>query len=282
MRTYPSVAARVMSVAGVVTSVAAVQAETIRSGAGSNAAAIQAVVDQYRADLGGLNPNNPGTFVTGRREINWDAVPDNFSSPNLLPADFFNGPNPPRSRGVVFSTPGSGFLVSADSDNPSAAAPNFADIDASYAAQFGVFSPQRLFIADRSNVTDVSFFVAGTNIPATSRGFGAVFSDVDVAGSTKIEFFGAGDVSLGSHDVPAAGAGSASFSFLGVFFEDAVVTRVRITSGSAALAPGVLDVSDGGASDLVVMDDFIYGEPVPEPASLALLVAGALLGLRRR
>jgi len=50
---------------------------------------------------------------------------------------------------------------------------------------------------------------------------------------------------------------------------------VRITSGNAALSAGVLD---GGAIDLVVMDDFIYGEPiaVPEPGTWALLCLGAL------
>jgi hypothetical protein len=33
---------------------------------------------------------------------------------------------------------------------------------------------------------------------------------------------------------------------------------VRITSGTAAIGPGI---TDGGATDLVVLDDFIYGEP---------------------
>lgn len=36
------------------------------------------------------------------------------------------------------------------------------------------------------------------------------------------------------------------------------IARVRITSGNAALGTGV---NDGGATDLVVMDDFVYAEP---------------------
>src|SRR5213592_5197134 len=81
------------------------------SASGSSPAGIQATVDAYRADLGSLNPNVAGSFGSGRREINWDGVPDASSAPNLLPANFFNVNSP---RGTVFSTPGSGFEVSAN------------------------------------------------------------------------------------------------------------------------------------------------------------------------
>lgn len=73
-------------------------APVVRQGSGANAAAIQATVDQFRADLGGaLNPNNGQSFPTGRREINWDGVPDQFSSPNFLPPNFFNVNSPRRA-----------------------------------------------------------------------------------------------------------------------------------------------------------------------------------------
>src|SRR5262245_41254973 len=71
---------------------------------------IRATVEDYRTLLGTLNPNVPGSFASGRREINWDAVPDAFAAPNNLPANFFNANSP---RGVVFFTRGSGFQVSA-------------------------------------------------------------------------------------------------------------------------------------------------------------------------
>src|SRR5215831_7508968 len=57
---------------------------------GPDASAITPSVDAFRSDLGSLNPNVTGSFGTGRREINWDAVPANFSAPNLLPNNFFN------------------------------------------------------------------------------------------------------------------------------------------------------------------------------------------------
>src|SRR5947199_3075972 len=100
-------------------------AVTVSSGA--NAAAIQGAVDSFRANLGTLNPNVAGSFGSGRREINWDGVPDALSAPNNLPANFFNVNSP---RGVVLSTPGSGFQVSATA--ASGTPVNFGNIDASY------------------------------------------------------------------------------------------------------------------------------------------------------
>src|SRR5881227_3108569 len=110
------------------------------SASGSSPAGIQATVDAYRANLGTLNPNVAGSFGSGRREINWDGVPDALSAPNNLPANFFNVNSP---RGVVLSTPGSGFQVSATA--ASGTPVNFGNIDASYTNTFSTFSAQRLF-----------------------------------------------------------------------------------------------------------------------------------------
>jgi len=130
----------------------------------------------------------------------------------------------------------------------------------------------------------VNFFVPGSTTAALTKGFGAVFTDVDLANTTSLMFFDASNVSLGTFFVPAQPF-DASFSFLGVDFGSAVVSRVRITSGNAALGTGILD----GGSDLVVMDDFIYGEPtaaVPEPSIWTLLILGfagvGFMAYRRR
>ena len=228
------------------------QVAVLRSSA-ANAAGLQAVVDSYRAELGEPSHVAGPPASAGRREINWDGVPANRSSPNALPGDFFNVNSP---RGVVFSTPGSGFQVSANSaDGPTA----FGNINPAYSSTFSTFSAQKLFTAVGSNITDVVFVVPGSTTRATVRGFGAVFSDVDLPTSTHIEFFDAGGRSLGQLAVPAGPSGG--LSFLGVALsEDAPVgiARVRITSGNAALGASV---NDGGVVDLVVMDDFIYGEP---------------------
>jgi len=261
---------------GAATLAMSAQAEDVFTAAGSSAAAITSAITDFRNALGTLNPNQAGSFGTGRREINWDGVPDNRSAPNLLPADFFNVNSP---RGAVFSTPGSGMEVSATA--ASGTPVQFGNIDAAYPGLFEPFSPQRLFTAVGSNVVDVDFFVAGTTQAALTRGFGAVFSDVDSATSTVLSFFDLSHNPMGTYAVPAAG-GNEGFSFLGVDFGTASVARVRITSGNQALAAGTT------TEDLVTMDDFIYGEPipaVPEPGIAALMVAGiGILGavVRRR
>src|SRR5581483_9428443 len=112
-----------------------------------NAAAIQATVDSFRTALGTLNPNQAGSFGSGRREINWDGVPSNFAAPNLFPANFFNVNSP---RGVLLSTPGSGLQTSGATTDASAgqpAAANFGNVNPSYTSTFQPFSPQRLFTA---------------------------------------------------------------------------------------------------------------------------------------
>ncbi|MEO7649435.1 MAG: hypothetical protein ABIZ80_03130 [Bryobacteraceae bacterium] len=234
------------------------------SASGANPAGIQATVDSFRSALGPLNPNVAGAFGTGRREINWDGVPDALSSPNNLPANFFNVNSP---RGVVFSTPGSGFQTSA---NAGIAPIEFDNINPTYSGIFQTFSPQRLFTSLGSNIIDVNFFVPGSNTASSTSGFGAVFTDVDLANTTSIEFFNTGGQSLGTFFAPTANNG---LSFLGVQFNAGErIGRVRIASGNASVGPN----DAVGGLDVVVMDDFIYAEPaaVPEPFTTLLIGAG--------
>ena len=229
---------------------------------GANAAAITAARDAFRAAVGG-----------DRREINWDGVPDTFADPNLLPGNFFNANSP---RGAEFSTPGTGFLVSANAGG--------APVLFGFPNDFQAFSAQRLFTAVNSNITDVTFFVPGTAIAATTSAFAAIFVDVEVAGLTKMEFFDPSNSLIFSRNV-LAGANQ-GLSFLGAIADAGEkIARVRLTSGlNTITANGAL----GNASDdVVVMDDFLYAEPtaVPEPSSLVLAGLGLLCSLgwiRRR
>ena len=276
-------AAALMIVAPAVTFAAPI----IRSVGGSaDPASIQGTVDQFRADLGDPNNGNtPGPLADGRREINWDGGGD--AAPATLfptPMETFN--TAPLSRGGVFETPGSGFEISGQP------APEFGDINPTYPDIFSAFSSPRLFTPLDSTTTDVLFFIPGTDTRALSSGFGAVFTDVDLADSTLMQFFDQNGGLLQSLFVEEGTVADGSLSFLGVSFtEGAILSRVRITSGTDPLGAATNDDPANGI-DLVVMDDFLYGEPqlaaqgVPEPSTLALLLAGFLpamiLWYRRR
>jgi len=215
---------------------------------------ITTALGKFRNLLGTLN-TTPGAHG-GRREINWDGGPPELTNNDLFPGDFFAATDPAlpdgRKRGLINTTPGTGFSIS---DN------DFSFINPTYRRQFNAFSPLKTFTAVGSNITDNFFKVPGTDIDATVQGFGVVFSDVNNASSTSMEFYN-GDRLLGSFKVPNTGNNNpGGFSFLGVYFPNEKVTRVRIFSGSAALSPTQDDLSDGGGEDLVIMDDFIYSEP---------------------
>ena len=221
---------------------------------------IDAAMAQYRALLGPDNGGEPGGKASGRREINWDGVPDALAAPHMLPGDFFNASVVPRARGAVLATPGAGVQVSAKLGNAAGIPVRFGHINPTYPALFKTHSPERLFSPIGSNVVEMRFFVPGTQTPALVRGFGAVYTDVNLA-HTSFEYFDRHDRSLGRFAIPAAPKG---LSFLGVAFAQAVVARVRIEYGTAALGP-----NDSDTADVSVMDDFIYGEPQPTPAAAA-------------
>src|SRR5262249_5827498 len=135
------------------------------------------------------------------------------------------------------------------------------------------FSGQKLFSPIGTNSSEADFLVAGANVKGLTPGVGVVFSGGDVAGSTGIVLIG-GDGVLGRGRAPgrtdARGASVVSralrthargASFVGVVFSNPVIRRAVIISGNGALSPTEKDISQGGRLDLVVMDDFLYGEP---------------------
>ena len=111
---------------------------------------------------------------------------------------------------------------------------------------------------------ELRFTVAGSTTPAAVTGFGVVFSDVDRQGSASIKMFDAAGRSLGQYHAPIR-SDAAGLSFIGVAFDSAIVARVVITAGQAAIDAGLEDLTDGGTRDLVVTDDFLYGEPQALP-----------------
>ncbi len=237
-------------------------AQVVRQGSGANTAALQSIVDQFRTDLGGANNGVGGSFTSGRREINWDGVPDAFAEPNNLPLDFFNVNSP---RGVIFNAvedeTGAAlnqFAVSANT--ASGTAVRFSNLNASYLAIFTTFSAERLFTMRNAHMMEVNFVIPGTNIPATVSGFGVVFCDVDssTGGSRSlIRVYGVDGRQLSAASSPVLDNG---LSFVGISFNAGErIARVVIESGNAPLS--ATNVDGTGGVDVVAMDDFIYGEP---------------------
>jgi hypothetical protein len=250
----------------------------IFSGAGVGAASIQTVVDNFRNAVGNPNnANNPGELTSGRREINWDGG-GTANTPGGTPFNAFQ-----NIRGALFTTPGTGFTqspVAAGGLDTVFGNPTYVDL-------FTTFSPARVFVPVGSNITDVTFFIPGTNgaVPATVTAFGAVFTDVDLANTSSIQYFDINGVSLGTFFAPNVVGATNTLSFLGVLFNAGEqISRVRIISGNTALS---MTAVDGPNVDLVGLDDFIYAEPrsVPESSTVVLLGAGLIalgFGVMRR
>jgi hypothetical protein len=238
--------------------------------AGPNAESIQSTVDEFRAALGDPNnANDPGPLDSGRREINWDGGGNNDTTDTpVTPFNVFL-----NTRGGQFTTLGTGLAQAPPSGGPQGGLAGLFD-NQTYGDIFTPFSPLRLFTPVGSNVTQAVFFIPGTNgeDPATVSGFGVVFTDVDQPdgsrsdkkrgdhqASTQMEYFDADDKLLFRGLVPAS-PGDGSLSFFGIVFDDARIARVLITTGNVAPGP-----DDDANHDVVMMDDFLYGEPQARP-----------------
>lgn len=254
---------------------------TTFTASGATAGDIQGSVDSFRNSLG--NPNN-GNAVGGRREINWDGGTATDGTLAVTPFTVFQ-----NTRGATFTTPGIGLTQApiiggtVDIVPGGAVQGSLSAINATYATAFSTFSPNRLFVPLGSNISDGFFSLPGTGgtVPATVSGFGALFTDVDLAGGASLQFFDAQGTSLGIFNAPCGSGAICSptngtLSFLGVIFSTEQIARVRIINGNTALGP-----NDNPAEgiDVVALDDFLYSEPrvvVPAPAALMLLGLGLM------
>ncbi len=241
---------------------------------GVGTAAAQTALSQFQAAIGGVKNTAAAPQMGGFRSITWDGV-------KLDGTDFGGGANTtvvnlnktiviPKNRfigqGVFFGDP---YAVSGD---------GFADVNPNVAGLFTPFSSPNVFaMVNGPNTIDMSFNLPtannGTPVPAATRGFGAIFLNNELQGSSSapgssIEYF-SGDKLLGTFYVPAGTQGQAEF--LGELFPNAVVTNVTLTLGTDALfsfngvtsTPGPNANNPAAGHNLVATDDFDFAEPVP-------------------
>jgi hypothetical protein len=235
-------------------------AQRVFQAAGPDAAAIQGTVEAFRTALGNPNNGNAGPQPSGRREINWDGGGSTATTDPVTPFDVFL-----NSRGARFTTRGVGLSQAPPSGGPQGGLVELFD-NPTYANIFTTFSAPRLFTPVGSRITEGFFFVPGTNggQEAVVTGFGAIFTDVDtptgqtLKHDTMIEYFDARNHRIFIGLVPSS-PGDATLSFFGIVFDDPRIARVRITTGNSAPGPG----PDDTLRDIVMMDDFFYGEPQP-------------------
>jgi len=277
-RLHPIVLATGIALVSVFTTTGEAAFVPFSVGGDSTPASIQTTVENFRNAIGGINNLNVPSTTGGRREINWDGGGAVVGAAGATPFNVFLD-----NRGARVTTPGTGFLQTPVNDSLLTTSPNG---NSTYATTFVPFSPVRIFTPTGSNISDVFFFLPGTNgaVGATVRGFGAVFSDVDLANITQLQFFDQTNTQIFSGFVaPVTVPGGLSFlGALGNAGEQ--IARVRITTGNTALGPNAID--GVGGVDVVVLDDFIFAEPVPEPASLTLsglgMVGVLMLGFWRK
>src|SRR5207249_10186782 len=112
----------------------------------------------------------------------------------------------------------------------------FTSVNPNVGNLFPAFSPSNTFAMFNDNTIDLSFVLASahttTPTPAATRGFGAIFKNVELANSTSIEYFN-GDTSLGKFFVPVGTAGQPEF--LGELFDSPIVTSVSFVLGTDVL-----------------------------------------------
>lgn len=119
----------------------------------------------------------------------------------------------------------------------------------------------------------MTFFSPGDQTTcALVRGLGVVFTDVDLPDTTKLDYYDAEDKLVYTLYVPAMW-GSETLSFAGAEFSALCIGRVGITTGNIGLGENIEEIrspTDNGY-DLVAMDDFIFGEPIPSSNVKAIM-----------
>lgn len=223
---------------------------------------LSGIVSDFQDSLGGSNngnslgPINSGGF----RQINWDAAVVPFD----MPGNFFNKDVP---RGAILKAKGGKFAVSNPSPNPTNDDKFSSILPTFVTSKFRTFSPFRLFTPVKRNKFSIQFRVPGSSKKAAVTGFGAVFTDVRKKRKTTMQFYDKRGCLIAKVAVPPSPSG---LSFVGVIVQTPgnvskalrSIYRVNIKLGNISVEKFAKGYPAKKGGDVVVMDDFIYGEPL--------------------
>jgi hypothetical protein len=223
----------------------------------------------FQAAIGGSKNTSPAPQPSGFRTITWDGVKvdgsDAVSGPNSttvitlghtvgIPLNRF------QNQGLFF---GAIYAVSND---------GFMDVNPSVGGGFNpvlfpAFSAPNTFAMFNDNGIDFKFVLPATPfsppVSAVSRGFGAIFLNVQQPGTT-IQYFH-GSTVLDTLNVPTNNTAGAAV-FAGELFNSPIVTNILLTLGQGVIfkfdGTTVTSGSANSASNnLVATDDFLFAEP---------------------
>ena len=221
-----------------------------------------------------------GSFGSGRREINWDGVPDAFSAPNNLPGQLLQRQLAARRRLHARRAP-----AFRSAPTPAPRRPiEFGDIDPTYPTQFDAFSAAAAVHGRRQQRHRRQLLRARLDHAGARRAASAWSSPTSTSQQTSLEFFDASNKSLGTFFAPAP-AGNETLLVPRRRFNAASVARVRITSGQQRARPAGTRrqtswrwMTSSTASRRGVA-------AIPEPETYALMLTGlgvvAFFGRRR-
>ncbi len=232
---------------------------------GNSVTAAQALAN-FEAAIGGAKNTAPAPQNGGFRVITWDGVKtdgtDSVAGANstvvITPGHTVGIPlNRFQGSGVFF---GAIYAVSND---------GFTDVNPNVSGLFPAFSTPSTFAMFNDNGIDFTFVPASSPftgpVSAASRGFGAIFLNVQQPGTT-IQYFH-GSTLIDTLNVPTNPTAGAAV-FAGELFSNPIVTNVLLTLGNGAIFKfDGTTVTSGGANtasnNLVAVDDWAFAEPVP-------------------
>jgi hypothetical protein len=232
---------------------------------GNTTTAAQAEAN-FKTAIGGTKNTTPAPQNGGFRVITWDGVKvdgtDSAAGPNstvvITPGHTVGIPlNRFQGSGVFF---GAVYAVSND---------GFTDVNPSVTGLFPAFSTPNTFAMFNDNGIDFTFIDPSSPftgpVSSASRGFGAIFLNVQQPGTTITYFHG--NTVIDTLNVPTNATPGAAV-FAGELFNSPEVTNVLLTLGDGAIFKfDGTTVTSGGANtasnNLVAVDDWVFPEPVP-------------------